>query len=146
MAEKDFFLNEILTQFANLRNESLLGILRDRDAAKLGDAYLNFVYSLALTIQRGKPSGGKLNNKVLAEAIKKSGLRKLMPSRLSRHDLGTAAEALLIHATAKGLIDLRELLDSLSNENIIEALTNVLKNIKEEMLKNEIRENPLRET
>lgn len=139
-------LNELLAQAAHLKNESLRKTLKDRETAKLGDAYLNFVYSLALSIQKGKPVGGKLSNKVLAEAVRKSGLRMLMPARLSRHDLGTAAEALLIYATVKNLIDAKELLDSLSRENIVEALTSLLKKIKEEMLENEDRETLPRET
>lgn len=135
MLEK-FSLSEILAP-VHFKRGNLREILKDKDAAKLGDAYLNFVYSLALSVRRGKPSGGKLSNKVLSEALRKSGLRALMPARLSRHDLGGAAEALIIHASIKNLIDTRELLDSLSREDFLDALTKILKKIKEEMLKNE---------
>ena len=130
-------LNEILTKVTNSKNMSLKEMLKDKEAAKLGDAYLNFVYSLALSVKNGTPSGVKLSNKALAEAVKRSGLRSLMPSRLSRHDLGGSAEALLIHASSRNLINTRELLDTFSKHDTINALTNILKKIKEAIQKNE---------
>ena len=44
-------LNEILAEVTNSKNVSLKEMLKDKEAAKLGDAYLNFVYS-AFTISR----------------------------------------------------------------------------------------------
>ena len=131
-----FELNKILAEVTT-KNVSLTEMLKDKEAAKLGDAYLNFVYSLALSIKKGTPSGVKLSNKALAEAMRRSGLRSLMPSRLSRHDLGGSAEALLIHALSRNMINTRELLDAFSKYDVIDALAYVLKKIKEEIQKNE---------
>jgi len=58
---------------------SLPQILADRKLASIGDAYINFVYSLALSQRKGKPSGAKVKETALSEALRKAGLREHLP-------------------------------------------------------------------
>jgi Na+-transporting NADH:ubiquinone oxidoreductase subunit NqrF len=111
--------------------KSLQEILVNHELASLGDAYINFVYSLALSNRRGKPSGAKVKGKVLAEAIRKAGLREYLPSRMTSHMLADAAEALMVYAWLCNYITLEESIGTLEkNEDLIEALTQLLTTIK----------------
>lgn len=57
---------------------SIEEILLDKDLAGLGDSYVNFVYSLAMSKKCGRPTGAKVNNRILATAVDASGLRKFL--------------------------------------------------------------------
>jgi hypothetical protein len=106
-------------------------ILANHELASLGDAYINFVYSLALSNRKGKPSGAKVKGKALAEALKKAGLRKHLPSRMTRHMLADAAEALIVYAWLCNHITLEESIKILEkNEDLVDALTQLLITIK----------------
>lgn len=83
-------------------------VLKDHRLAALGDAYINFVYSLALSEKKGQPFGAKVKGTVLAEAFKRAGLRRHMPSRITSHILADAAEALLVYAWLQKYITLEE--------------------------------------
>jgi len=95
---------------------SLQELLLDKDLASLGDGYVNFVYSLAMSLKHGRPVGAKVNNKVLAEAVEASGLRKLLPRRVDRQARGNAAEALLVFAWLQDLQHLDDCAKRLSQE------------------------------
>lgn len=86
----------------------LTEVLTDRKLAALGDAYINFAYSLALSEKKGQPSGAKVKGAILAKAFKKAGLRRQMPSRITSHMLADAAEALLAYAWLQKHITLEE--------------------------------------
>lgn len=88
--------------------KTLTEILTDQKLASLGDAYVNFAYSLALSSRKGKPLGTKVKGDTLAEALKKSGLREYLPARITRHILADAAEALIIYAWLNGYITLED--------------------------------------
>lgn len=79
-------------------HKSLTEVLMDHELASLGDSYINFVYSLTLSAKTGKPSGAKVKGDVLAEAVRTAKLRDFLPSRMSRHALADAAEALVVYA------------------------------------------------
>ena len=96
-------------------HKNLAQIMTDKDLASLGDAYVNFAYSLALSNKEGKPVGTKVKGSVLAEAVKKAGLRVQLPSRMNRHSLADAAEALLAYAWLKKCITLAETVEQLSS-------------------------------
>ena len=85
----------------DLPHKTLREVMMDRDLASLGDAYTNFVYSLALSNQEGKPVGKKVKGEILAEAIKKAGLRNQLPPKMTRHTLADTAEALIVYAWLK---------------------------------------------
>lgn len=105
-------------------------ILSERNLAGLGDTYVNFLYSLASSLKKKKPCGIKVSNKVLAEAIRRAGVRKKLPSRLSRREIGSSAEALIVYAAAKSLTSSRELVGILmKTDDPVTAFTQAIKNI-----------------
>jgi len=112
------------------KHRGLSGILMDKDLAALGDAFVNFVYSLALSFKKGKPMGKKLSNITLASAFKKAGLRSMLPSRMDRHKQANAAEALIVYAWLAGILSLEEILQIMNtSEKIDESLERILEMI-----------------
>lgn len=102
-------------------------MLTDHKLASLGDAYVNFVYSLALSHRTGKASGAKVKGKVLAEALREAGLREYLPSRMASHALADGAEALIVYAWLNRCITLEESVSILAKaEDSVEGLSNLL--------------------
>jgi len=117
--------NRILKKYKTLQD-----VLLDKDLAGLGDMYVNFVHSFALSQKLQKPTGAKVNNRILAEAVKKSGLRKLLPRRTDRHAQGNAAEALIVYAWLQEIMGFEDCLKILrEGDDLTEALTRLLKEI-----------------
>jgi hypothetical protein len=109
-------------------HQSLPEVLTDHDLASLGDAFINFTYSLALSNKKGKPLGKKVKGSLLAEALRRTGLREYLPSSLSSHTLADAAEALLVYAWLHDCITLEESVAILEkNDDPAEGLTQLLK-------------------
>lgn len=94
---------------------NLIQIMRDHQLAKFGDALINFVYSWAKTRSLKTPTGERVYDKSLAEAIRQSNLREIMPSNSSSGDLGDGAEALIGFAFLEELIDLQEMVKIIQN-------------------------------
>jgi len=113
-------------------HKSLREVLLDKKSAGLGDAYVNFIYSLAYSLKFNELSGIKVSSETLAEALKRAGLRNLLPSRLNRHVLGNAAEALILHAWLNNLISDEECVNILKDhlESPVEAFTSLLLEIR----------------
>ncbi len=110
--------------------KSLEEILLDKDLAALGDAFVNFLYSLVVSQRLGHPNGAKVNNRTLAEAVKRADLRKLLPRRIDRHVLGNAAEALIVFAWLADTVTFEDSLKILSEkDDAIEAFTVLLREI-----------------
>jgi len=86
----------------------------------LGDAYVNFIYSLALSKRLGEPLGKKVSSDVLAKSLKKANLRDLLPSRIDRHKQADAAEALILYVWARKIISLDEAVRILESEEMPE--------------------------
>jgi hypothetical protein len=111
---------------------SLPQILADRKLASLGDAYINFVFSLALSQRKGKPSGAKVKGTALAEALRKAGLRNYLPSRIDKHVLSDAAEALVVYAWLHDLLTLEDSVGILGKmDSLEEGLAQLLLKVKE---------------
>ncbi len=109
---------------------SLRELLLDKDLASLGDSYVNFVYSLAMSQKYGHPTGAKVNNKVLSNAVEASGLRGFLPHRVDRDTRGDAAEALLVFAWLQSVLEMEDCIKVLSKEqNITEAFAVLLRKI-----------------
>ena len=109
------------------RHVSLGAILQDHKLASLGDAYVNFVCSLALSMKRGEAAGTKVNSQILSQALKEARLREFLPSRMDRHTLGDAAEALIVYAWLRRAITIEESIATiLSSSDIAEAFANLL--------------------
>lgn len=96
--------------------ETLRQVMQNKQLASLGDAYVNFVYSLALTQSNGKPQSVKVSDRILANAFKLSGLRKYLGTRISKKDLANASESLLVDAYQKKLITIEECVRILSED------------------------------
>lgn len=113
-------------------HRNLTEVLTDHKLASLGDAFINFVYSLALSNKKGEPSGAKVKGRILAEALKKAGLRKHMPSRITRHMLADAAEALVVYGWFHHYITLEESTETLEKtEDLAEGLSQLLRTISD---------------
>ncbi len=105
--------------------------MMDRGLASLGDAFVNLVYSLALSRRKGKPIGAKVKGTLLAEALRKAGLRNEFLPRSSSHDLADAAEALIVHSWLIGYFTLEEAASTLEKaDTIVSGLTLLLERAK----------------
>jgi hypothetical protein len=123
--------------------QALPEVLSDRQLAQLGDAYVNFAFSLALSERKKRPEGKKVRGSMLAEALRKSGLRESLPSRLDRHTLSDAGEAIVVYAWLHGLLTLDEsvqiLIDSDDWQNGFEEL---LRKAKDRVMRSGLFEKP----
>jgi hypothetical protein len=107
-------------------------ILTDHGLASLGDSYVNFVYSLALSNRKREPEGTKVKGSILAEALRRAGLRDQLPSRMSRHALADAAEALMVYAWLSDRLTLNECVRALGKTNDpVDGFTSILVAAKE---------------
>lgn len=98
------------------KHKTLPEVLMDQKLAALGDAYVNLLFSLALSKKRGEPVGARVNNNLLAVALRKAGLRELLPSRTNRHELANAAEALIVYAWIRNAMTIKEAISILERE------------------------------
>jgi len=101
-----------------LNDEDLGKILTNAGFAQFGDSLLNFAYSIALTETTGRPRGTKVQDRVLADAAARAGLRKLLPRRVGRGDVANSLEALLGHVWLQKMITLEEIVGCLKIENL----------------------------
>jgi hypothetical protein len=126
-------LKEKLSSFTP-QYTSLEGILQDRKLASLGDSYVNFISSLALSEKRGEAAGTKVSSRILSQALKKSKLRIFLPKRIDRHTLGDAAEALIVYAWLREAITIEESVKMLlSSTDIAKAFASLLLLAKERL-------------
>jgi len=101
-----------------LNDEDLGKILTNTGLAQFGDSLLNFAYSIALTENNGRPRGTKIQDRILAEAAARAGLRELLPRRVDRGDVANSLEALLGHVWLQKMITLEEIVACLKTENL----------------------------
>jgi hypothetical protein len=110
---------------------NLTQVLTDHRLASLGDTYTNFTYSLAQSNRRGEPTGTKVKGQTLAQALKKAGLREHLPSRMTRHAMADAAEALIVYAWLHNHITLEETVTTLEKtDNPTDGFSHLLTTIK----------------
>jgi hypothetical protein len=113
------------------KHTNLTEVLTDHKLASLGDAYINFVYSLAISNRRREPTGEKVKGSTLAVAIKKAGLRNYLPSRMTRHMMADAAEALIVYAWLNNYVTMGESVATLEKiDDPIEGFSQLLTTIK----------------
>lgn len=109
----------------------LAEVLTDHKLAALGDAFVNFAYSLALSEKKRQPSGAKVKGTILAKALRNAGLREHMPSRVTSHMLADAAEALIVYAWLQRHTTLEECVALLcKSKDAVEGFTELLSTIK----------------
>ncbi len=120
---------DFISQYKNLRE-----VLMDQKLAALGDAYVNLVYSLALSKRKREPTGAKVDNRLLAQALKMVGLRSLLPPRIDRHKQADAAEALIAYAWVRGFMTMEEGVNILERgEDVVEAFCSFLLSIMKKL-------------
>ena len=109
------------------QHNNISEVLMDHKLAKLGDAYVNFLYSLALSKKTGEATGVKVKGRLLADAFKNADLRKFLPSRVDRHKQADAAEALIVYPWLQGSMTMEEGLEILEQtEDDVEAFSTLL--------------------
>ena len=101
-----------------MNDEDLGKILTNTGLAQFGDSLLNFAYSIALTEITGQPRGTKVQDKILADAAARAGLRARLPRRVGRGDVANSLEALLGHVWLEKMITLEEIVSCLKTENL----------------------------
>lgn len=89
-------------------------VLLDRGLARLGDSYLNFVYSLALSRSSGRFTGTKVSDRILLQAARISGIRAVLPKRMRRNEVANAIEALIVYAWLKNEVGIDETVEVLA--------------------------------
>ena len=83
-------------------------IMQDKQLASLGDAFVNFIYSFALTQVNGRPQGTKVSDRDLSEAFRLADLRRYLGTRLSKKDLANASESLLAETYRTHMLTIEE--------------------------------------
>lgn len=98
--------------------QDLRAIVTNTGLAQLGDALLNFAFSMALTEKNGRPTGTRVSDRTLAEAAVEVGLREYLPKRVNRGDVANSLEALLGFVWIGKLITLEEVVTCLKAESL----------------------------
>jgi len=88
---------------------SLSAASKDKDLAQVGDALVNFIYSIARSQVLRKRTGKKVNRTILSEALKNANLRQLARPRANAHDLADTVEAIVAYAWAKKVLTVEEM-------------------------------------
>jgi len=91
-----------------IKPDAVRQIMYDKRLATLGDAFVNFIYSLALTQINGKPEGIKVSDRDLSEAFRFAGLRNYLGTHVSKKDFANASESLLVEAYRRRLLTIEE--------------------------------------
>ena len=111
--------------------DNLSQVMTDHKLASLGDAYVNFVCSIASSKRKREPSSAKVKGKMLGEALKRAGLRGCLPSRMNQHAFADAAEALIVYAWLCDYVTLEDSVTMLGKtDDLIKGLTELLTTIK----------------
>ena len=133
LANKSRFTGEYMLDFI-LKHRTLPEILMDHKLAALGDAYVNFLFSLAESERKGEPIGVRVDNNLLAVAFRKAELREFLPPRTSRHEQADAAEALIVYAWIRGAMTIEEGVNILKRcDDTPEAFCRLILAAKEEV-------------
>jgi hypothetical protein len=98
-------------------------IALDRGLAKIGDGFVNLVYSLAKSQTLQTITGWKVSTEVLAKALHTSDLRRHLPSRLTAHQRADAVEAILGYLWLSNSVTLGEVVETLTQEMSSAAFT-----------------------
>lgn len=117
------------------KHTSLSEIFLDKGLAKVGDAFVNFVFSLAVSNKKATPTNIRVPGNILSEALRKAGYRKYLPSRIDRHGQGDAVEALIFYSWLEGILSLEECVSILQQEADVpvEAFTKLITTIIERL-------------
>ncbi len=92
---------------------SLSAASKDKGLAQVGDALVNFIYSVARSHVLGMRTGKKVNRTILSGALKAADLRHLPRPRADTHDLADTVEAIVAYAWAKKVLTTEEMIQIL---------------------------------
>lgn len=99
--------------------EAVRRISKDKGLSRLGDSFVNFVYSSAKSRSTGRPFGGKVPDRVLSRSLALSGIG--MPPRLNHGERGDIVEGALAYAWSKNLLTLDEAVSTVERKlNMVE--------------------------
>ncbi len=90
-------------------NQSWLQLIKNKQIAQLGDSLANFIYSLAYSLTKGRCSGERVPDTVLANAYHSSTLKMILPVRGKKGQVGDAVEAFLLLSWLFGKVELEEM-------------------------------------
>ncbi|WP_455367860.1 ribonuclease III family protein [[Eubacterium] cellulosolvens] len=109
----------------------LVDIVQDKNLAKLGDSYLNFLYSYTLSHITSTPTGKRVSDHLLANVARRTGLRQHLPHRSSRGEIADSVESLIVYAWLKNIMSFDTMFIYLikASQSFEEALTNLVKNL-----------------
>jgi hypothetical protein len=99
------------------KDKNLTSYVHNKSNAKLGDALVNFIYSVAKSIVSGIPTGMKVSDSILSEAYKGSLWHKTNTLKLSgkKNRIADAIEALILFFWVYEGLDLKELIEPLES-------------------------------
>ncbi len=108
-------------------------IIQDKNLAKLGDSYLNFLYSCTLSHITRTPTGKRVSDRLLANVARRTGLRQYLPHRSSRGIIADSVESLVVYAWLKDIMSFDTMFVNLTkaSQNFEEALANLVKGLLE---------------
>lgn len=92
-------------------HETIQALSKDKGLSRLGDSFVNLVYSSAKSRSSGRPFGGKVPDKILSRSLSMSGVK--VPHRLDHGERGDIVEGALAYAWTNDLLTLEEAVEIL---------------------------------
>ncbi len=109
--------NQKLRIRINLKeSQAIREIILDKGLSRLGDSYLNLLYSLALSEAEGKPTGVRVKDSILVKVAKATGIRSILPNRIQGGRVADSIEALIAYTWLKGLMKFDEMVNIFRNK------------------------------
>ena len=96
-------------------SKNLLTYIHSKGNAKLGDALVNFIYSVAKSLASENPTGMKVSDSILSEAFKSSLWHSTKTLKLSgkKDRIADAVEALILFFWVHEGLSLKKMIESL---------------------------------
>jgi len=98
-------------------SKNLLTYVHSKSNAKLGDALVNFIYSVAKSLVSGSPTGMKVSDSILSEAFKGSSWHRTKTLKLSgkKDRIADAVEALILFFWVHEGLGLKKMIEPLES-------------------------------
>ena len=91
-------------------------VFLSKNFSKLGDSIVNVVGSIVKTKLDGYPTGIRVKDRVLSNALKIAGLRKIFPKRLSIGEQGDIVEAIIAYLWLEDKLDINAAVEIIKQE------------------------------
>jgi len=98
-------------------NKNILTYIHSKSNAKLGDALVNFIYSVTKSLVSGSPTGMKVSDSILSEAFKGSSWHRTKTLKLSgkKDRIADAVEALILFFWVHEGLGLKKMIEPLES-------------------------------